>query len=63
MFSILRGKLCGKYCAICLKINYYRRLKKMETKQEEYACNLCSYTGDGKFKGDICSGEINDTVR
>jgi len=28
MFSILRGKLCGKYCAICLKINYYRRLKK-----------------------------------
>jgi rubredoxin len=39
---------------IFLKVNCKRRLIKMGTNQEEYACAHCGYTADGKFKGDIC---------
>ena len=35
-------------------------VKKMGSKQEEYACAHCGYTADGKFKGDICP-ECNQT--
>ena len=32
----------------------------MGSKKEVYACSLCGYTADGKFKGDICP-ECNQT--